>query len=47
MNLGARVESREWFIVPVTAIDEVMKRIQNESIVNTVYDSSLGKLRKV
>jgi hypothetical protein len=47
MNLGAGVEPREWFIVPLTAIDGGLKRIQDESIVDCVYDSSLGKLRKV
>jgi hypothetical protein len=46
-RFGNQVEPQEWFIVPLAAINEVMKRIQDESIVDYVYDSSLGKLLKI
>ncbi len=46
-RFGNSVEPREWFIVPLAVIDEVMKRIQDESIIDFVYDANLGKLRKV
>lgn len=44
---GNAVEPREWFIVPLQVIDEVIVRIQNESITDFVYDVSMGNLRKV
>lgn len=46
-RFGNHVEPREWFIVPLAVINEVMKRIQDESIVDYVYDSRLGKLCKI
>ena len=44
-RFGIPVEPREWFVVPLEAINEVMERIQDESITRFVYDSALGKLR--
>ena len=46
-RFGNPVEPREWFVVPLAVIDEVIKRIQDESIVKYIYDSTLGELRKV
>jgi T5orf172 domain len=46
-RFGNHVEPREWFLVPLAVVNEVMQRIQDESIVDYVYDSSLGKLRKI
>lgn len=44
-RFGLAVEPREWFVVPLPVINEVMERIQDESITGYVYDSALGKLR--
>jgi len=46
-RFGIPVEPREWFVVPLPVINEVMERIQDESITGFVYDSSMGKLRTV
>lgn len=46
-RFGIPVEPREWFVVPLPVINEVMERIQDESITGFVYDSSMGKLRPV
>jgi T5orf172 domain len=46
-RFGIRVEPREWFVVPLPVINEVMERIQDESITGFVYDSAAGKLRRV
>jgi len=44
-RFGIPVEPREWFVVPLPVINEVMERIQDESITGYVYDSAAGKLR--
>ena len=44
-RFGTAVEPREWFVVPLPVINEVMERIQDESITGYVYDSALGRLR--
>jgi hypothetical protein len=46
-RFGIPVEPREWFVVPLPIINEVMERIQDESIMGFVYDSSIGGLRKI
>jgi hypothetical protein len=46
-RFGIAVEPREWFVVPLPVINEVMERIQDESITDFVYDSAAGKLRAV
>ncbi len=46
-RFGIRVEPREWFVVPLTIINEVMERIQDESITGYVYDAAAGKLRRI
>jgi hypothetical protein len=46
-RFGIPVEPREWFVVPLPVINEVMERIQDESITGFVYDSALGKLKPV
>lgn len=45
--LNRKVEPREWFIVPLPVIDEVIQRIKDESIVDYVYDLAVGQLRKI
>ncbi len=44
-RFGIPVEPREWFVVPLGVINEVMERIQDKSITGFVYDSAIGKLR--
>ncbi len=44
-RFGIPVEPKEWFVVPLTIINEVMERIQDESITGFVYDSAAGGLR--
>ena len=46
-RFGLPVEPREWFVVPLPVVDEVMRRIQDETITNFVYDVNQGALRKV
>jgi hypothetical protein len=45
--LNRKIEPREWFIVPLPVVDEVIRRIKDESIVDYVYDPTRGQLRKV
>lgn len=44
-RFGIPVEPREWFVVPLDVINEVMERIRDESITGFVYDSAIGRLR--
>jgi hypothetical protein len=44
-RFGIAVAPREWFIVPLPVIDEVMRRIQDGTITGFVYDNSSGTLR--
>lgn len=43
-RFGHPVRPREWFLVPLTVIDEVVNRIQDGSIVNMVYDPKTVRL---
>lgn len=42
---GQRITPREWFVVPFEVIEEVIKLILNENILNYEYDFSNEKLR--
>jgi hypothetical protein len=44
-RFGGAVEPREWFVVPLSVINEVMTRIQDGSITEFVYDPAIGALR--
>jgi hypothetical protein len=46
-RFGVAVEPREWFVVPLSVINEVMTRIQDGSITEFVYDPALGGLRSL
>lgn len=37
-RFGNPVKSREWFLAPLPVIDEIVKRIQDHSIVEFEYD---------
>jgi len=44
-RFGLAVGPREWFIVPLPVIYEVMRRIQDGTITGLVYDARVGALR--
>ena len=46
-RFGNPVIPREWFLVPLFVIDEVVERIKDESIAGYVYDPNTAKLKKV
>lgn len=43
-RFGHPVKPREWFLVPLQAIDEAVKRIQDGSITDVVYDPKTARL---
>ena len=43
-RFGKPVRPREWFLVPLQAIDEAVKRVIDGSIIDYVYDPSQAKL---
>ena len=43
-RFGHPVKPREWFLVPLHVIDEAVKRIQDGSITNVVYDPKMARL---
>ena len=46
-RFGNPVRPREWFLVPMAAIDEAVTRIEDGSIVNFRYDPTRGKLAEI
>jgi len=46
-RFGNPVKPREWFLVPLQAIDEAVKRIVDGSIVDYAYDQASARLRRV
>lgn len=46
-RFGNPVKPREWFLVPLFVIDEVVKRIKDGSIIQFVYDPAAAKLVKI
>lgn len=43
-RFGNDVKPREWFLVPLSAIDEAVERIRDGSIIGFRYDPALGRL---
>ncbi len=43
-RFGNPVVPREWFLVPLFVIDEMIEKIRDRSIVNYRYDPNLGKI---
>lgn len=43
-RFGNPVKPREWFLVPISAINEAVERIRDGSIVGYRYDPALGRL---
>lgn len=46
-RFGNPVRPREWFLVPLEAIDDAVQRIRDGSIVDYRYDPSAGRLAEV
>jgi hypothetical protein len=45
-RFGNPVKPREWFLVPLPVIDEVVKRIKDETIVDFAYDPASASLTR-
>lgn len=45
-RFGNPVKPREWFLVPLPVIDEVVKRIKDETIVDYEYDRGAATLKR-
>ena len=43
-RFGNPVKPREWFLVPIAAIDEVVTRIRDGSITSYIYDPKQARL---
>jgi hypothetical protein len=46
-RFGNLVKPREWFLAPLPVIDEVVRRIQDKSIVDFEYDPRSAALRRI
>lgn len=44
-RFGNPVKPRQWFLVTLPVIDEVVKRIKDETIVDYKYDAASASLR--
>ncbi len=43
-RFGKPVKPKEWFLVPINIIEEIINHLKRGTISDVVYDSSLGKL---
>lgn len=46
-RFGSKVKPREWFVVPITAIDETVQHIRDGSISSYAYDPKTASLKKL
>lgn len=46
-RFGRQVKPREWFLVPLNVIDEVVERVRDRTITQFVYDPTSAKLKKI
>ena len=46
-RFGCPIRPREWFLVPLSIIDEVVKRILDGSISDVIYDPKTANLQKI
>ena len=46
-RFGNAVHPREWFLVPLHVIDEMVERVKNGSIINFEYDPKSASLREL
>lgn len=45
-RFGRAVKPREWFLVPLHVIDEVVVRIRDQSVTDYIYDPASASLKK-
>lgn len=45
-RFGRPVKPREWFLVPLNVIDEVVERVRDRTITSYIYEPGTAKLRK-
>ncbi len=45
-RFGKPVRPREWFLVPLQAIDEAVSRVRDGSITNYIYDPKMAQLKE-
>ena len=45
-RFGNPVIPREWFLVPLFAVDEAVEKIKDGTITNYVYDATIARLRE-
>ena len=43
-EIGGRGSRREWFLVPLSVIDDAVQRIRDGSITDVVYDPKTARL---
>ncbi len=43
-RFGQSVKPREWFLVPLSAVDEAVERIRNGTIIDATYDPKIARL---
>jgi hypothetical protein len=46
-RFGHPIKPREWFLVPISVIDEVVERIKDQSITKFEYDPQTASLKKI
>ncbi|KPF78321.1 hypothetical protein IP88_03960 [alpha proteobacterium AAP81b] len=46
-RFGKPVQAREWFLVPLSAIDEAVERVRDGTIVGYTYDPTSAQLRTI
>ena len=46
-RFGNPVKPREWFLVPLSAIDEAIEKIKDGSIIHFEYDPQTASLKKI
>ena len=45
-RFGLPIVPREWFLVPLFAVDEAVERIKNGTITDYIYDPKLANLTR-
>ena len=43
-RFGKPVRPREWFLVPISVVDEIVERIGNGTLIDHTYDRTQAKL---
>lgn len=45
-RFGRPVQPREWFLTPLSAIDEAVQRVRDQSLIGYEYDPAAASLRR-